>query len=271
MAAYQEFSLAQNLPSFGIVEVMGDPNNTSYVKKTKFEVEENDMEIFISNFPAKIGVNKLRKIFTNFKEIMFREFKVNKTKAFCFAQLPDYEEMKRAVRELHGSIHYNRNLIVRAKIQEVHERIEAELLEEMAADRETMTNAVDEDWEAEASEDNIHYDESILKHMTTNKGNRQQGQKEASHTESSPAPSTILPSFTEPPPTIAPSPTFPRPTITAPTFAPQASALQTNPPPAFAPQTIAPPTIATPTIAPPAFAPPAFKPPTIAPPTIAPP
>ena len=107
MAAYQEFSLAQNLPSFGIVENMDDPNNTSFVKKTKFEVAENDMEIFISNFPAKIGVNKLRKIFTNFKEITFREFKVNKTKAFCFAQLPDYEEINRAVRELHGSIHYN--------------------------------------------------------------------------------------------------------------------------------------------------------------------
>ena len=29
MAAYQEFSLAQNLPTFGIVEVMGDPNNTA--------------------------------------------------------------------------------------------------------------------------------------------------------------------------------------------------------------------------------------------------
>ena len=67
MEAYQELSLAHNLPNFGDVEVMGDPNNTSYVKKTKFEVEENDMEIFISNFPAKIGVNKLRKIFTNFK------------------------------------------------------------------------------------------------------------------------------------------------------------------------------------------------------------
>ena len=68
MAAYQEFSLAQNLPSFGIAEQKDDPNNTSFVKKTKFEVEENDMEIFISNFPAKIGVNKLRKIFTNFNQ-----------------------------------------------------------------------------------------------------------------------------------------------------------------------------------------------------------
>jgi len=274
MAAYQEFSLAQNLPNFGIAEVMGDPNNTSYVKKTKFEVEENDMEIFISNFPAKIGVNKLRKIFTNFKEITFREFKVNKTKAFCFAQLPDYEEMKRAVRELHGSIHYNRNLIVRAKIQEVHERIEAELLEEMAEGREMMTNVGDEDWEAEATDNNIHYDESILKHMV----NRQ---AETSPTESSPGPSTILPSFTKPPPTIAPSPKFPFPTITAPTiepptikpsnFASSKGALPTIAPPTVAPPTIVPPTIAPPTFAAPTFAPPTIAPPTIAPPTIAPP
>ena len=279
MAAYQEFSLAQNLPNFGIAEVMGDPNNTSYVKKTKFEVEENDMEIFISNFPAKIGVNKLRKIFTNFKEITFREFKVNKTKAFCFAQLPDYEEMKRAVRELHGSIHYNRNLIVRAKIQEVHERIEAELLEEMAEGREMMTNIGDEDWEAEATDNNIHYDESILKHME----NRQ---AEASPTESSLGPSTILPSFSKPPPTIAPSPKFPFPTITAPTNetptikpsnfasskgAPPTPALPTIAPPTFAPPTIVPPTIAPPTFAAPTFAPPTIAPPTIAPPTIAPP
>ena len=106
MAAYQEFSLAQNLPRFGVAENRDDPNNTVIVKKTKFDVEETDMEIFISNFPAKNGVNKLRKIFTNFEEITFREFKVNNTKAFCFAQLPDYEEMKRAVRELHGSIQY---------------------------------------------------------------------------------------------------------------------------------------------------------------------
>ena len=139
MAAYQEYYLAQTLPSFGIPEVKGDPNNTAFVKQTKYEVEENDMEIFVSNFPAKIGVNKLRKIFTNFKEITFREFKVNKTKAFCFAQLPNYDEMKRAVEELHGSVHYNRNLIVRAKIQEVHERIEAELLEKRTAEQHLAT------------------------------------------------------------------------------------------------------------------------------------
>ena len=161
MAAYQEFSLAQNLPRFGVAENRDDPNNTVIVKKTKFDVEETDMEIFISNFPAKIGVNKLRKIFTNFEEITFREFKVNNTKAFCFAQLPDYEEMKRAVRELHGSIQYNRNLIVRAKIQEVQERIEAELLEEMASDRDMLATA-GEDWETEASLDNVYYDESLL-------------------------------------------------------------------------------------------------------------
>merc|ERR1719483_1658270 len=160
MAAYQEFSLAQNLPSFGVAENRDDPNSTIIVKKTKFEVEETEMEIFISNFPAKIGVNKLRKIFTNFQEITFREFKVNNTKAFCFAQLPDYEEMKRAVREMHGSIHYNRNLIVRAKIQDVQERIEAELLEEMASDRDLLATA-GEDWEAEASQDNVYYDENL--------------------------------------------------------------------------------------------------------------
>ena len=164
MAAYQEYRLAQSLPGFGIPEAKGDPNNTTFVKKTKYDVKENDMEIFISNFPAKLGVNKLRKMFTNFKEITFREFKVNKTKAFCFAQLPDYNEMKRAVRELHGSIHYNRNLIVRAKIQEVHERIEAELLEEWAMRRETVVNYTEgKNWEAATSDVNIYYDKELLR------------------------------------------------------------------------------------------------------------
>ena len=164
MAAYQEYHLAQSLPGFGIPEVKGDPNNTTFIKKTKYEVQENDMEIFISNFPAKIGVNKLRKMFTNFREITFREFKVNKTKAFCFAQLPDYNEMKRAVKELHGSIHYNRNLIVRAKIQEVHERIETELLEELTAERELMINhSREKDWETTTSKENVFYDKDFLR------------------------------------------------------------------------------------------------------------
>ena len=167
MAAYQEYRLAQSLPGFGIPEVKGDPNNTTFIKKLKYEVEENDMEIFIANFPAKIGVNKLRRIFTNFKEITFREFKVNKTKAFCFAQLPDYDEMKRAVKELHGSIHYNRNLIVRAKVQEIHQRIEAELFMELTKEAGiTMNNMRKKNWEATTSEKNYYtekYSENLQK------------------------------------------------------------------------------------------------------------
>ena len=167
MAAYQEYYLAQSLPGFGIPEVKGDPNNTTFIKKLKYEVEENDMEIFIANFPAKIGVNKLRRMFTNFKEITFREFKVNKTKAFCFAQLPNYDEMKRAVKELHGTIHYNRNLIVRAKIQEIHQRIEAELFTELTKEAGiTMNNMGEKNWEAITSEKNYYtekYNENFPK------------------------------------------------------------------------------------------------------------
>ena len=165
MAAYQEYHLAQSLPGFGIPEVKGDPNNTTIIKKTKYEVKENDMEIFISNFPAKLGVNKLRKMFTNFREITFREFKVNKTKAFCFAQLPNYNEIKRAVKELHGSIHYNRNLIVRAKVQAIHERIELELLEELtAANGILVTDSRKRNWETTTSEEKVFYDKNPPRH-----------------------------------------------------------------------------------------------------------
>eukprot|EP00090_Calanus_glacialis_P021463 TRINITY_DN33113_c0_g1_i1.p1 TRINITY_DN33113_c0_g1~~TRINITY_DN33113_c0_g1_i1.p1 ORF type:complete len:418 (-),score=131.55 TRINITY_DN33113_c0_g1_i1:217-1434(-) len=120
---------------------------------------------------------------------------------------------------MHGSIHYNRNLIVRAKIQEVHERIEAELLEEMTSERDMMTGT-GEDWESEASEKNVYYDESIIsKHKTrktiveehltseptgsqpipTITGNRPSEQQQ----EVSPAKALSVPQECSPPPTIA--------------------------------------------------------------------
>eukprot|EP00092_Neocalanus_flemingeri_P008136 GFUD01008776.1.p1 GENE.GFUD01008776.1~~GFUD01008776.1.p1 ORF type:complete len:849 (-),score=226.54 GFUD01008776.1:157-2703(-) len=272
MAAYQEFSIAQNLPNFGIAEHKDDPNNTAFVKKTKFEVEENDMEIFIANFPAKIGVNKLRKIFTNFQDITFREFKVNKTKAFCFAQLPDYDEMKRAVMELHGSIHYNRNLIVRAKIQEVQERIEAELLEEMATDRDIMINT-GEDWEGEASEENVFYDENI---RTLQKASNHlpdiQSSSEGPHSQPIPTITGNRPThqiadspaqtFQFPPPLTLPSP-LTRPPSTQP---PSPTQLSPQPPLTQPPPLIQPPSVASFSQPPPPISqpPPLIQPPSVA-------
>lgn len=135
-AAFDEYSSYNTiLDSFGIANTKSKDDQDADIE----DDEQTDMELFISNYPHAMTLKNLRRIFKDHK-LKFRRTRVTEQKAYCFAKVGTVEEMKAVIRDLNGLDIRGRRLIVRAKIQEMHEAIEEELRAEAEQTKDQEVN-----------------------------------------------------------------------------------------------------------------------------------
>jgi len=149
-AAFDEYKHSTILESFGIAKWRDEEED-----KTE-EEEQSDMELFIGNYPHAMTLKNLRRLFREHQhKLQFRRMRVNGQKAYCFAKVDTVEEMKEVIRDLNGlEIRKDRKLIVRAKIQEMHEAIEEELRVEAEEDQKRAQDMVHKIWSDTAPSSN---------------------------------------------------------------------------------------------------------------------
>jgi len=89
--------------------------------------EESNLELLISNYPRATPARKLRKFFTLLHPFNIREMIVEGQKAYAFAQVSSYDDLKRGVQLYNNKDLNGRGVKVMAKLPHIQAKIMQEL------------------------------------------------------------------------------------------------------------------------------------------------
>jgi len=103
--------------------------------------EESNLELLISNYPRATPARKLRKFFTLLHPFHIREMIVEGQKAYAFAQVSSYYDLKRGVQLYNNKDFNGRRVKVIAKLPHIQAKIRQELDSEQSCSLQISTQS----------------------------------------------------------------------------------------------------------------------------------